>query len=301
MYNQLSLLGKKIQATWSKILQGDVSSELIDNLAEKVDSKKDKETFSFTYLFSKIREWIDSAIYETGKQFEYIIKHKKWQVGFQIDNDTKEDIKADSVLSADLQLQIKSLANEFPGHKEELINDALELNGNAFDKTAFFADSRPNIVDGENLDNIATGSGITIANIATDIQAAMIQLDAMKIKKKALNKNAQFLAVVPTHLYMLFNRLKTVDRYYNGATDTDNDLKNTFKIIKNYSQSTLNNDWYMVNTNSKMKPIILQKRQEPEMTESIDKDDMDVTKFNWKARYAVGYGNPFSIIFINNS
>lgn len=300
MYQQLTLLGKKITAAWTKIFNGDTSSELIDNLAEKVSSTKDKEAYSFTWLFSKIREWVDLAIYETGKAFSYEIKNKKWQIGFQVDADYLDDVKADSVLSNDLNMQIKGIADDFPQHKEDLVNAALIANGTAFDGTAFFADSRANITDGSNLDNIVSGTGVTAVTIAADIKSAMGQLDAMKIKNKALNKNAKYVCVVPTHLWSIFNQLNTVDIYYNGSAAVSNDLKGTLTIIKNYAQAITNNDWYMINSASKMKAVILQEREAPSMKERLD-DDSDVYKYNWRGRYAVGYGNPFSIIFVNNS
>jgi phage major head subunit gpT-like protein len=272
----------------------------MDNLVEKITSSKDKESYSFTYLFTKIREWIDVAVYETGKQFEYIIKNKKWQAGFEVDVDTIEDLKADTILSGDLNLSIKGIADDFVQHKEELCDDALVANGNAFDNTAFFSDSRANITDGANLDNIVSGGGVTIALIAADIKYAMAQLDAMKIKGKAINRGAEYVCIVPTDLWSIFNQLATVDIYYDGATAVSNDLKGTFKIVKNYCQALTNNDWYMVNPKSKMKPLIVQERETPTMKETLD-DDKDIQKYNWKARYAVGYGSPFSIIWVNNS
>lgn len=300
MYNTLTLLGKKIKAAWTKMFQADAASDLMDALAEKIQSDKDLETYSFLYLFTKIREWIDEAVYETGKAFQYVIKNKKWQAGFVADIDTIEDLKADSVLSGDMNLSIKGVADDFIQHKEELINAALIANGNAFDETAFFADARGNITDGSNLDNIVSGTGVTNVFMTADIKSAMGQLDAMKIKNKALNKNAKYVMVVPTHLYSVANQLMTVDTYYNGSAAVANDLKGTFTIKKNYSQVITNNDWYMLNSAAKMKPIILQERQAPTMKEIID-EDKDQQKYNWKARYAVGYGSPFSIIWVNNS
>lgn len=299
MYQQLSLLGKKIKAVWSKIFDGEASTELQKMLAENIKSTSDKETYTFAQLFSRIREWLDEASFDTGKSYEYTIKNKKWQEGFAVDNDYLEDVKADSMLSGDLQSKIKGMAVDFADHKDERINDLIIANGNAFDGTAMFSDTRPNIVDGDGLDNIVTGTGITLALIQADLKSAMTQLKGMKIKGKPVNKNAKPIVLIPTQLWSLMNELRTSQTIIIGGASQSNDLQNTFEIIENYDQETTNNDWYLVNGNSKMKPFIIQNREEPKMIE-IDDQKKDVKFYNWKARYDAGYGNPLSIVKVNN-
>jgi phage major head subunit gpT-like protein len=299
MYQQLSLLGKKIKAAFGRIFDGEASTELQSSLALTVDSNKDKETYSFTYLFNKIREWIDRAKFDTGKTFGYEIKNKKWQSGFDIDNDYMEDVKANTELSADLKQKISGVNDDFVDHKDEILNDLLETNGNAFDETAFFANSRPNIPESTGLDNLLTGSGITLANLDTDLRAAKVALKGMRIKGKAINKNPTLVVTCPTHLTDLFQTLRASETVDLGGGAETNTLRNTFEIVENFEQDTSNNDWYLSNKTSKMQPLILQKRQDVQFKEIPD-DMEDITFMNWKARYAGGYGNPMAIVKTDN-
>jgi phage major head subunit gpT-like protein len=299
MYDQLTLLGKKIKAAFGKVFQGEANTELQSSICEVIKSDKDKEQFSFTFLFSQIREWVDKAVFETGKAYEYFISNKKWQLGLAVDKDYAMDVKSDTVIGGELQLNISGLAKEFTEHADTLINDALVANGTAFDNTAFFATSRPNIPNSSTIDNLHTGTGITLAQIETDLGNAEIKLKGHKIKGKPVNKNAKLVVLCPTHLTRLFRQLASNETIILGGVSTSNEWRGSFEIIENEEQSQAINDWYLINKNAKMKPMILQKRLEPEYQE-IDDKETDQYKYNWKARYNVGYGNPLAIVKVDN-
>jgi phage major head subunit gpT-like protein len=297
MYEQLSLLGKIIKAAWSKIFDGSVNTELQDVLSEPIESNNKKEAYSFTYLFGAVREWLGDAIYDTGKTYEYEIKNKDWQRGFQIKQSNIDDMGANPVLNSDYKKKVSSIATNFVSHKNKRHQECLEANGTAFDGTAFFADSRPNISGGTALDNICTRTGVTTALIFADINSAITQMDAMQIDGNPLNEGAKIACIVPTHLYTIFNTIMISENIDLGAGPITNTLRGTFSVVKNYRQATTNNNWYMVNTASIMKALILQNREAPFMKEIKD-EDKDLVKYNWKARYEIGYGNPFAIIWV---
>ena len=298
MYQQLSNLGKKIKAAWGKIFVGEASTELQKTMAETVTSDKDKETYTLTYLFSKIREWIDMAQFDTGKEFEYEIKNKKWQEGFQVSKDYLDDVAQNKPLSGDMRLQISAINDDFVDHKDELINDILVANGNAFDGTAFFANSRPNIPD-STIDNLYTGTGTLLSQVEADLKGARDLLKSMRVKDRPVNKNARIVVICPTHLSETFNVLKQAETIDTGGGAKTNTLKGTFDIVENYDQASTNNDWYCANSKSKLKPTILQNRKNVEFKE-IDDDDRDYLKYNWKSRYNAGYGNPMACVKVDN-
>lgn len=299
MYQVLSVLGKIIKASWGKIFQGESSTEAVNLLCEKVKSTKEGETYTFSQLFTKVREWIDKAVFDTGETYEFYVKNRKWMSGFDVDVDTTEDIKSSSPLSADLQGKFSGVVDDFTTHHEQLLNDLFVANGNAFDKTAFFATARPNITNGTNLNNLLTGTGATLATITVDLSSAKKAIDAMKINGKALNRGAKVTVYCPTQLAPIFEELKNSENVIIGGVTTTNIHRGSFEIVKNYDQSTSDNDWYLVNSAAKMKPIILQERQAPTMKEVLVEDE-DIYKYIWKARYNEGYGNPFSIVKVNN-
>lgn len=296
--NRPELVLKSINAVFAKSLLDQTTEDEVNKVAEVVISEGASEEYVFFDSMPAVNEFLDKIDYQKFKSFYLQIQNKEWQYGVPV----KRTIIEDTVVNG-LQPQIQKFIQEgvrswvdFP---MQLVSDLL-LNGgsnNAFDGTPFFANSRPNIQGANTINNIVSGTGVTPETISANFLTAINRLLGFKAKNgRAYNRNAKFLVITPPHLASNFWTLQRADRLDSGKA---NILVNNFDILINYDQEITNNDWYLVNSNAVVKPFIYQKRKEP-FFDMVDNQDEPIVKFFSTARANAGYGNPMSIVMVNN-
>lgn len=289
---------KQINVLFAKQLQSNRGNEF-EQYTEVVKSLNASEDYLFFDAMPAVQEWLDTVDYDKFKSFQYTLKNRSWTFGIPIKREIIEDTKENGVLP-----QIEKFVNEasrsWIDHPTQLINELIQTNNKAFDDTPFFAPSRPNLEGATIINNIVTGTGITIDKIYDDINTAMDRLHSFKAKNgKPYNRGATFLLLVPTQLRSIFQTLKTADTFIVSGASKTNALKDTFDFILNYDQLITDNDYYIINSNAVVKPFIYQLRKEP-IFEVIDEKDSPFVKYFSTARMNAGYGNPMAIIKVNN-
>ena len=295
--NNANLVLKQINVLFAKQLQDKTENDY-ERYSENIKSLNASEDFLFFENMPAIQEWVDSINWDGFKAFEYTIKNKSWQFGIPIKREIIEDTKENGVLP-----QIEKFVNEasrnwvdFP---TQLIADLLTTNGDAFDGVAFFADTRPNIEGANTLDNIVSGTGITIDKVYVDLNSAIDRLYTFKARNgRAYNRGGKILVLCPPQLRSIFQTLKVADKIDIAGIGA-NALKDSFDYIINFEQNITNNDYYVINENAVVKPFIFQTRKEPTF-EMVDEKDSPFIKYFSTARANAGYGNPMSIVKVDN-
>jgi len=295
MYNSPNAVLKGIKALFAKTLQGMQLSE-VKKVMENVLSDGAYEDYWIPGNANRIREWIDSIVYSDGKDYKFQIYNKDFGGGFKLKRTTLEDSR--KYLGGNVENWVRGLAREWVSLPDEFVGILLEKNGNAFDGTPFFANNR-NLDTGSNtIDNIVSGTGTTQAQILADFDNAYNQLVSFKDKNnKPFNKNPKLAVIVPAHLTLTFKKIFSGE--IKQLSSSTNIYAGMVEILTNYYQSNSSDDWYLVNLNSSMKPFILQERQKPTWDMKDEKDNVNIKYFT-TGRYGYGYGNPLSIIKIDN-
>lgn len=253
------------------------------------------EQYIINDTFPVIREWVDDGIEDSLQAFQVNVQNRDWTLRVKELRNTLEDGKAS--LGMSIENTISDSVNKFKMMPDKLIQEILAANTTAFDGTALFADSRPNIQGSGTIDNIHTGTGTTLAQMTADFASAEALLLGFKDRNnEPLNTIQDYYVLVPSQLYSNAYKLMTSDSLANPY---DNVFKNRFKIIVNYYQSTSDNDWYLINAGQAFKPFIYQVRKQPDWTMKDDPEDKYV-KYIANARMAAAPGNPTAIIKINN-
>ncbi|NMB82890.1 MAG: hypothetical protein GYA14_13845 [Ignavibacteria bacterium] len=295
--NNPTLVLKQINTLFARQLQDNAKNEF-ERYTEFVKSLNSDESYLFFDAMPAVAEWLDNIDFEGFKSFELSIKNKSWQFGIPIRREIIEDTRENGVLP-----QIEKFVNEasrnWTDFPTQLIAELLVANGKAFDGTNFFANSRPQIECSNALNNIVAGTGTTIEAIYANLNSAIDRLYSFKAKNnRAYNRGGKILALIPPQLRSKFQTLKVADRIDVGGIGA-NALKDTFDYLINFEQDITNNDYYVINENAVVKPFIYQIRKEPSF-EMVDEKDSPLVKYFSTARANAGYGNPMSIVMVNN-
>lgn len=295
MYNSPTVLLKGIQARFLRGLATQAPS-VLSPFYEEANSQSDKETYILFDHFGIIKEWVDKINFSHIEDFDYTIKNKDWQNGFLVKRNTLDDSR--QTLGNDIEREIKFSLDSWGNFPDKLITTLITAgeSGLCFDGTALFANDRPNLKGDYTIDNLLALTGITLDNIMTDIAAGMVALRGFKAKNgDPFNYNPKFMCMIPSHLELLFKRIKNSTEVLSGSAAISNVLNNSFDYVVNDYLSTSDNSWYMMNANSPFKPFIYQTRKAPAFNMKDDLTELFIQYFS-TGRMNAGYGNPVSIV-----
>jgi phage major head subunit gpT-like protein len=176
-------------------------------------------------------------------------------------------------------------------HPEKLMINLLTggTSGLAYDGVAFFSDA----TGARTIDNLLAGSGTTLAQLETDLNAALTAMAKFKDDQgESLNIRGN-LIICPKALENTFNRL------VNSQTDptasaqgTFNPYSGKFTVIGDARLDAVDaNDWYLLATNEIVKPFVFSMRQEAEpLFEKTPLTKQWVASANYRGN--AGYGIP---------
>lgn len=294
MYNSALAVLKGIRSDFAKGLQN-VTDSVVKKFTEFIKSDTAEETFFIGDAIPNLQEWLDEIKFTDINDFSLTLKNKKWSNGTLVDRDTLNDSKKS--LGTGLTIWIRSLINKWKFFPDKLINKLLIANPVTFDKTAFFATSRPNLEGDNTINNIHTGTGTTLAQVEADLSTARSILRSFKDRNgEPFNEGMKMLIYAPTQLESVFLKLASNEFLGSGESNLH---KGTFELVLNDHQADNNDDWYIINIAAAMKPFIYQNREAPKF---MMKDD----EFNTKIKYATtgrsnaSVLNPTAIIKVNN-
>lgn len=299
MYNSAIAVLKGIRGEFGKKLRASVDS-VVSPFITRVKSDSNDEDYIFFDTLPQIKEWIDDIAEEDFKDFKLNIPNKSWAYSIFVDRDTLSDSK--KTLGGGVEMQVKSSVENWKDFPDQKFNDLLVANPTCFDGTAMFANTRPNLQGTNAIDNLYSGTSggpYTLAQVEADLKGAREDLLGLRDRNgRPFNRGAKLTVYVPVHLVDWFETLRNSRQIYVSGTK-DNILYNTFDIIVNYDQATTNDDWYIINTNSVVTPVIWQDRQAPNWDVEDVKTKKKIKYFS-TARFGIGPANPMSIIKIDN-
>ncbi len=228
-------------------------------------------------------------------EYNYSISNLLWKVGIEVERTALEDDRLGIITP-----RIGQLAEEAARHPGELVFQLMIDNGNAYDGTAFFADTRV-IGDSANIDNLATGSGTSVTQIQTDLAAVRTTMRKFQDEHGRVMNLVPNLIVVPPDLeqlmYQALNREQgpTQQNPVMPQNQEGKDMSGYSVLVNPFTTDV--DDWYVFHTAPGRAPFVYQTRLAPALegitspnTESGVIRDRFV--YSARARYNAGYAEP---------
>jgi len=260
-------------------------------------STSNKEDYGWLGQSPNLTEWVDQRKLKALNEFEYTIPNRKFEGTLSVDEDSIEDDQLGNV-----DIRINDLANKARQHPrqlfyEQIIKGDTEL---AYDGATFFSASHQEGASGVQ-SNIVSGSGVTLANLKTDLIAANNRLRSFldDVGQPFNEGEVQWGIVCPVGLEFLFDELNTEVQ----ISSSTNSIKGKIKKITS-SVRLSGNDWYLSDLNGVMSPIIQQNRRAPRFVQQKEDSDSGfmsgVHNFGVDYRVGFGFGLWQKMIKINN-
>lgn len=303
MFNTATVLLKGIKANFSQLMNIEPNSNF-DMFINREKSNSDHEKYWIPQSMPGIKEWIDERHFGDFGDKALTVYNKDWDNGIKVDRNTLSDSR--EYLGGNLESWIKLLVRTYKSFPDKVCQTLLTANSNAFDETAMFATSRPNIDTGSYvLNNLISGTSsttYTLAEFEADYKSAKTALLGMADKEgEPMNDNPKLVVFVPRHLedvakVLLNSRQNEI--YVSGSQS--NLYAGDAEVVVNFRQtSTSDNDWYLINVNNPFKPFVIQDRKAPNW-EVWDDTKKKYIEYGFDFRLGYNFLNPMAIVKVNN-
>ncbi|MEK6674659.1 MAG: Mu-like prophage major head subunit gpT family protein [Planctomycetota bacterium] len=272
----------------------DATTSYWQDLATRIASNKDKESYKWLGSIPKIREWGQGRLARGVRTESYEVTNLKYEATLEIDRDEIDDDQ-----TGQIKVRVNELAQRAATHKDYLISQLL-INGetsgfNSYDGVSFFNDAHVS-GDSGNQDNKLGASATaptdpTVAEFKTALRAAIAAMLAFKddVGDPVSLGATGLVCVVPPSMYL--NALETV-----GASiiaNTSNILQSAARIIA-FPWLTTATKWYLLKTDGVVRPFVFQDRAPVEFTALENQSDEGFRRekylYGVRARYAMTYG-----------
>lgn len=243
-----------------------------------------------------VQEWIGELNAKALEDYDFTIRNKDWATAAIIhENDVDDD------QTGSLQMASAMLVKRLLAHPEKLIAALLTggTSGLAYDGVAFFADA----AGARTFDNLLGGSGTTVANLETDLIAALVAMARFTDDQgEALNIKGN-LIVCPKALEYNFKKLvmSNASPTATAGVDTYNPFANGFTVIGDARLDAADaTDWYLLATSEIVKPFVFSMRENASPT--FEKKNLTKTwVYSADYRGNAGYGLPHLAVKMVNS
>ena len=302
MYDSAIALQKGIKAEFSKLMATKPANEFA-KMINRVKSNSNEEKYWIPGTVPGFKEWIDARHFGDFGDKNLTVVNKHWDSGLQVERDTLDDTR--EFLGGNVESWIKMLVDKYTSFPAKAVQLILDANTAAFDATAIFATSRPNLDTGSNtINNLTTGTSSTtysLSEFEADYKAAKALIIGFKDKdSEPFNEAPRLGVVVPAHMEDVAKTLlaQRQQMIYVSGSQT-NLYAGDAEIIVNYRQGSSDNDWYLVNLANSFAPFVIQDRKGPEW---MMKDDAEYLMIKYGVDFRMGYGplNPMAIVKTNN-
>lgn len=264
------------------------------DLATRIVSTSDKESYRWLGTVPKMREWGTGRIAKGLRTESYSVENLKYEATIEVDRDEISDDQ-----TGQIRLRVGELAARAVTHKDYLIAQLL-INGEtggyeSYDGVPFFSENHESGDSGQQ-SNLLTHN-VTVTNDPTveEFKAAMKKAISSMIRFKddqgePMHQTATGLyVVVPPNLYL--TALEVV-----GAALIDN-VSNVLKgagTVISMPHLSDQSKWYLLKTDTAVRPFIFQDREPVEfgaLTENADEGfKREKFLFGVRARYRMAYG-----------
>ena len=253
------------------------------------------EKYGWLGAMPGVQEWLGELNVKDLADYDYTIRNRDWATGVPIHQNDLDDDRVGA-----LAMVPELLVKRITAHPEKLLISLLTggTSGLAYDGIAFFS----NASGVRTIDNLLAGSGTTLAQLETDLNAALTEMAKFTDDQgEALNVKGNMI-VCPVALENKFKRLVLSDTDPTAsAQGTFNPYAGRFTVIGDALLDAADvNDWYLLATDEVMKPLVLQMREQakPQMEKT---PGTKTWKFSASYRGNVGYGLPQLAIKTVNS
>lgn len=276
-------------------------------------------SFVFADFLAGIEEFTGSRKHNMFPDgYKFTVTNKEWDHAVDI---KRKDIERAALLGSVQALnfytqRISEMPRMWKDQPIELAFAMLEAGtastyGLCFDGQTFFdTDHGYSTTAGTQSNIITTGSGITAANLITDLTAAMTRMNSFyyaqggtaNAQKRKLNKTMNNLLVVaPDELYGIFEQVRTQSILASGE---QNPMKGRFNLITRPMTDT--NNWNLINLDDPFfRPFLWQVEKEVEldMPSPQDTSAKENKVFTWGGygRHNVAYGAWWTAVQVQNS
>lgn len=275
------------------------------NIAQIVDSNSLNEAVPFSGAAPRVIDTTDGTLqYEDVNDYLIEISNRVFQAGWSIKREAFDDDRIG--LFASKPSEMAEAAAEHPG---EYIWGLIELNGLAYDGTAFYANSRT-IGASATIDNILAGTGTDPVALLTDLTAAQIQMFNFQTDKGRAIKRMGNVITCPINLFQNWFDALGVRSVNDAGEMTRVTPGEPFFTAGRYTvivnpEATDTNNWQLHHVASTRKPFILTNRVAPILEGTISTDNYEwreerMAKYSTYARYGRGYGDPRLSILTTN-
>ena len=248
-----------------------------DQVATVVNAKAISVNYAWLGDVPTMREWVGDRVIKTLKDYEYVIKKKRYEATIGIDRD---HILFDTL--GVVKPRIQSMAAAAKTHYDELTFGLLESNGTCYDSSAFFGAHTIEDKDYNNLYDLELNQ----------TNFLKVRADMMSIKSEA-GRNLGVkpnLLVVPPQL-----ESKAIELLKADLVDSSTNITKNMAEILVAPQLSDENSWYLLDTSKPIKPLILQINKKITFT-AMDRPDDESVFMRAEFRYGVdgehnaGYG-----------
>lgn len=244
-------------------------------------------------------EWVDERKIKALNEFGYKLKNKDFEATLGVKRNDLEDDRLGNIKIRINDLAIKAKQT----HPRKLFFDALNAGtvDLCYDGQPLFSASHSEGDSGTQT-NLKTGSGVTLANLKSDIEACVAQMKKLKDDTGEPYFEGDFPIgiICPLELESLFKDLNTLEK----INDNTNSMRGKLTILSSGRLGSDVNDWYFVNISPGLKPFIRQIRQAVKFSSQTD-DSQDgfmrkVYYYGVDSREVFGYGVWQKIIKVTN-
>lgn len=254
-------------------------------IATVVNSTKSEETYAWLGQAPTMREFGAERIPKGLSEYSYTIKNKKYENSIRVDREALEDDQY-----GQLRIRVEELADQASRLPEKLVfqllSDGFATVG--YDGQYFFDTDHSEGASGTQSNKGTTALGSTSYGTA---RAAIAGFKDDSGETLGLVGDT---LVVPPGLEQTARTMLNAEFVSDGTTTVSNIWRNSSNLIMSpYLKDA--NDWFLLVTNSVLKPIILQDRTPVEFTalEANSENGFmrDAYHYGTRRRLNVGYGD----------
>jgi phage major head subunit gpT-like protein len=264
------------------------------DLATRIQSKSDSETYRWLGSVPRMREWGTGRVARGLRTESYSVENLKYEATVEVDRDEVADDK-----TGQIRVRVGELAQRAATHKDFLIAQLL-INGeapgfNSYDGVPFFSSGHESGESGAQDNKLTVDANDSDAPTADEFKAAMRQAMAAILsfrddRGEPMSLSTSGLAcVVPTPMYL--TALEAVNSTI--VNNSSNVLQGAARIVA-FPWLGDASKWYLLKTDGVVRPFIFQDREPVEFTALTEESDEGFRRekflYGVRARYRIAYG-----------
>jgi phage major head subunit gpT-like protein len=264
------------------------------DLATRVESTKDRESYKWLGSIPKMREWGQGRLARGVRTESYDVANQKYESTLAVDRDELADDQ-----TSQLSIRVQELAARAASHKDFLIAELLKNGGEAgfhsFDGVPFFSalhESGASGAQSNDLESKAVNpTDPTPAEFRASLKKSIAAMLALKddVGDPTAMSATGLVAITPPSMYL--TALEAINATVISATT--NVLQGVARVIS-FPWIDAADVWYLAKTDGVVRPFIFQDREPVEFGALEEKSDSgflrEVFLYGVRARYAMTYG-----------